>query len=249
MSNKKRKDTKVTAEYLDNFAKDYYNNDDVPDRHLENLVQIQVIPKVMKYIHKNMRVLEMGFGDGVITPALEEVGVVTDIVEGSSVLVERAKAKHPKHRIFHSMFEEFRPAQPYDAVLCFHVLEHVQDVPPLLNIVKNWLKKDGLIIGIVPNAESIHRQLAVAMGLQKKIDDLSARDAIVGHLRVYTLEEFKRDFEQAGMKVEAEFGNFLKTLPNSMMLDYSDELLKALCNTDLVPPKLLANIGVVARRT
>jgi SAM-dependent methyltransferase len=244
----KKNDTKVTAEYLDNFAKDYYNNDDVPDRHLENLVQIQIIPKIMKHLSKDMRVLEMGYGDGVITPALEEVGVITDIIEGSSVLVERAKAKHPKHRILHSMFEEFTPDKPYDAVLCFHVLEHVQDVPPLLKIVKNWLKAGGIIIAIVPNAESIHRQLAVAMGLQKKNDDLSARDAIVGHLRVYTLAEFKRDFEAAGMKVEAEFGNFLKTLPNSMMLEYSDDLLKALCNTDLVPPQLLANIGIVARR-
>lgn len=44
--------------------------------------------------------------------------------------------------------------------------------------MKNWLKKDGEIIVIVPNKESIHRRLALNMGLIQKLDSLSERDKL-----------------------------------------------------------------------
>ncbi|HLP98575.1 MAG TPA: class I SAM-dependent methyltransferase [Sideroxyarcus sp.] len=238
----------VTPEILDRFATDYYDNADIKDRHLENLVQIQAVPKIMQYINLGDRVIEMGFGDGVMTPEFIKNSITQDIIEGSAILAKRARERFPSLKIIHSMFEDFVPEQRYDVVLSFHVLEHVEDVPCLLRHVRKWLKKDGKIIAIVPNAESIHRQLAVAMGMQGKVEDLSPRDGLVGHLRVYTLDAFKKDFEDAGFKVESEFGNFIKTVPNSMMLDYPDDLLQALCGLDVLPPHLLANIGVCARK-
>jgi 2-polyprenyl-3-methyl-5-hydroxy-6-metoxy-1,4-benzoquinol methylase len=238
----------VTPVVLDRFATDYYDNEDIQDRHLENLVQIQAVPKIMQHINPGDRVIEMGFGDGVMTPEFIRYSITQDIIEGSSILAKRARERFPSLNIIHSMFEDFIPEQSYDIVLSFHVLEHVDDVPGLLKHIRKWLKKDGRIIAIVPNAESIHRQLAVAMGIQENVEDLSPRDGLVGHLRVYTLEAFKKDFEDAGFKVESEFGNFIKTVPNSMMLDYSDDLLQALCRLDVLPPRLLANIGVCARK-
>lgn len=238
----------VTPKVLDKFAEDYYNNESIKDRWLENLIQIQAVPKIMQYINKGERVIEMGFGDGVMTPEFIKYAINQDIIEGSGILAKRARERFPSLNIINSMFEDFVPEEPYDVVLSFHVLEHVDDVPSLLKRVRNWLKKDGKIIAIVPNAESIHRQLSVIMGIQDKIDDLSPRDGLVGHLRVYTLDNFKKDFESAGFKVEGEFGNFIKTVPNSMMLDYPDDLLKAMCSLNVLPPSLLANIGVCARK-
>ena len=238
----------VTEEALNAFAVDYYNNDSIADRKLENLVQIQAVPKILKYVEKGDKILEMGFGDGVMTPEFIKNGILPDVIEGSQVLVERASARFPQLKIMHSMFEDFVPEQPYDTIFAFHVLEHVSDVKALLTHVRNWLKPNGKIIAIVPNAESIHRQLSVLMKLQNKIDDLSERDFLVGHLRVYTLQSFKEDFQASGFKIEGEFGNFIKVLPNSMMLDYSDELLGALCELDCLPPNLMANIGICAQR-
>jgi hypothetical protein len=100
----------------------------------------------------------------------------------------------------------------------------------------------------VPNKESIHRQLAVIMGLQSALDSLGARDHLVGHQRVYSLDTLGADVKAAGLKVDQEEGFFLKLLPNSMMLDYSIDLLEALNKISFqLPDKLLANIGIIAK--
>ena len=95
-------------------------------------------------------------------------------------------------------------------------------------MMKKWIKPDGEIIILVPNRDSIHRLLALEMGLISNLDDLSARDHLVGHQRVYDLDWLKSDVKKAGFYVVKEAGFFLKPLPNSMMLDYSEKLLWAM---------------------
>jgi hypothetical protein len=100
---------------------------------------------------------------------------------------------------------------------------------------------------VVPNRDSLHRQLAVAMGLQPALDTLSARDHLVGHQRVYDFLTLEQHLRGAGFEVIERRGFFLKTLPNGMMLDHSPALIRAL-NTvgDSLPPHLMANIAVRA---
>lgn len=102
----------------------------------------------------------------------------------------------------------------------------------------------------MPNAESIHRKLAVKMGLQKSIYDLSARDVEVGHVRVYDIDSLRDHVLQAGgYKIINESGMFLKTVHLGLMKEYSDDLLKALFNiSEEIPPRLLANILMVVEK-
>ena len=75
------------------------------------------------------------------------------------------------------------------------------------------------------------------------------RDHLVGHRRVFSLDGLRGDVSAAGLTVTGEFGYFLKTVPNAMMLDWPPTLLDALnAISDDLEPRLLANIGVVARR-
>ena len=108
----------------------------------------------------------------------------------------------------------------------------------------------GRIIITVPNAESIHRKLAVKMGLQKSIYDLSARDIEVGHVRVYDLDLLKKHVNQAGdYNIVVESGLFLKTVHLNLMKSYSDDLLKALFDiSDEIPSRLLGNILMVIEK-
>jgi SAM-dependent methyltransferase len=149
--------------------------------------------------------------------------------------------------VHEGLFEEFAPAEPFDAVLALHVLEHVDDPRALLRHVAGWLRPGGRIVAAVPNAESLHRRLAVRMGLQERLDSLSARDGLVGHQRVYTLAGLRGDVEAAGLRVVDELGWFLKTLPNSMMLGFDPALLRAQFSiSDELSPDMLANIAIVA---
>lgn len=237
----------LTSESLDAFAHEYYLNQQVETIDLEERAQLHSVPRLIEAIGGRSPVLEMGFGTGLITAELLRHGVPVEIVEGSPVLVDEARRRHPGLHVHQGMFETFSPADPYGAVLALHVLEHVDDPVALLETMRPWLADDGALVVVVPNAESLHRRIAVEMGLHDRLDHLGPSDHLVGHQRVYDLDRLTADLDAAGFDVTFDFGYLLKTVPNSMMLDYPTEMVEAL-NTisDRIPTRDLANIGVRA---
>ncbi|WP_372791881.1 class I SAM-dependent methyltransferase [Paraconexibacter sp.] len=240
----------LTPHALDAYAERYYlNQEDVADLHVEDLQQEHSADLIARAIRGCGRVLELGYGVGLMTGALRDRGVPIEVVEGSPLLAAQARAAHPGLVVHEAMFEAFAPATAFDAVLALHVVEHVDEPRPLLTHLAGLLRPGGKLVVVVPNAESLHRRLAVRMGLQERLDSLSPRDHLVGHQRVYTLDELRADVESAGLQCTEELGWFLKTLPNSMMLDWPSELLIALNEiSDELEPRQLANIGLVATK-
>ena len=216
---------------------------------IENICQEYTFPWLRGHLADAMRVLELGYGDGLVTKDLIDQGHIVTVVEGAKSVVDAAHNKWGSQlTIYHSLFEEFSTAERFDAILATHVLEHLEDPSALLRRVAGWLRPNGQVIVIVPNCESIHRQLAVRMGLQAALDTLGERDYKVGHQRVYSLATLRSDVESAGLEVVEEKGFFLKVLPNAMMLDYQPKLLIALNEVgDLLPARYMANIAIVAR--
>ena len=234
-------------EELDRIAAEYHLNDAVSDMHIENLSQEFFIEWFVQRIPPGARVLEMGYGDGLVTAALAKRECDPTVIEGAHSLVMRARQRHPDVECLHELFEEHRPAKPYDVVLASHILEHVDDPRTTLDAMASWVAPRGKVVVAVPNRNSLHRQLAVVMGLQPALDTLSKRDHIVGHQRVYSFETLGEDLRRSGLKVIEKNGCFLKVLPNSMMLDYSRDLLRGLnAISAQLPQELLANIAVVA---
>jgi len=237
----------LTPAALDDYARQYYLADDVADVGIEELQQELSLEKIAAAVAGRERVLEMGFGTGLTTRELRGHGVATEVLEGSPLLAQRARAEHPGIVVHEDLFETFAPGPVYDGVLALHVLEHVDDPSSLLAHVRTWLKPGGRLVAAVPNAQSLHRRLAVLMGLQPHLDSLSPRDHLVGHQRVYTLDGLRLDAEAAGFTVVDEIGWFLKTLPNALMLDHDPSLLRAqFAISDELPARMLANIAIVA---
>lgn len=240
----------LTPDSLDAYADTYYLNAQIEDIDIEELAQRHSIPAIVEGLRGCDRVLEMGYGTGLITTELLAAGVTVEVLEGSPRLAEHARAQHPGLVVHVGMFESFQPDVPADAVLALHVLEHVDDPLALLRHLRSWLRPGGVLTVVTPNAQSLHRQLAVRMGLHDRLDDLSPRDHLVGHQRVYDLDGLRTDLRAGGFEPEAEFGYFVKPLSNGQMLDWPMEVLEGLNRlSDVVPPWLLANIGVRARRT
>jgi len=237
----------TSMDKLDRIAADYHTNESVPDIHIENLCQEYFIEWLLRRIPVGSRVLELGYGDGLVTAALAKSGCELTILEGAGTLVDRARQIHPSIKCVHSLFEDFRTDQAYDIILASHVLEHVDDPPTILRLISSWLVESGKIIIVVPNRNSLHRQLAVVMGLQPELDTLSKRDLMVGHQRVYSLQILQDHIRGAGLTPIDSAGFFLKVLPNSMMLEYSRELLWGLnAISPFLPKDLLANIAAIA---
>ncbi len=237
----------LTPAALDDYARTYYLSDEIADIDIEERAQRLSAPRVAAAVGDARRVLDMGYGTGEMAAELLGRGLAAEVVEGSPLLADRARAEHPGLVVHQAMFEDFDPGPVYDAVLALHVMEHVDAPRDLMARVRGWLAPGGALVVVVPNRHSLHRRLAVLMGIQGELDDLSPRDHLVGHRRVYGLDTLGEDLRAAGFAVQEEFGFTLKTVPNAMMLDWPPDLMDALTaiSPDL-PAGLLANIGVRA---
>ena len=174
-------------------------------------------------------VLEMGSGDDQWTKRLIERFGYAHLVDGSRTLIETARKKYgARLTTYHSLFEECSPGKQFDTVLSSLVLEHVKDPVEVLAQAAGWLKPKGHLIVIVPNALSLHRRLAVAMGLARAADELGASDVRLGHRRVFTIERIEDALARAGLRVVREAGWLTKPLPQAMMTEFSDALLDGL---------------------
>ncbi|HTI35667.1 MAG TPA: class I SAM-dependent methyltransferase [Miltoncostaea sp.] len=237
----------LTPEALDRYARDYYLSDEVEDIDIEERAQRLSAPSVAAHVRDARRVIDMGYGTGEMARELLGRGIAAEVVEGSPLLADQARGRHPGLVVHEAMFEAFAPGPVYDAVLALHVMEHVDRPRGLMAHVRSWLRPGGAVVVVVPNRESLHRRLAVRMGIQERLDDLSPRDHLVGHLRVYGLDTLQADLEGAGFRVETRFGFTLKTVPNSMMLDWPPALLDALTQiSPELPAEMCANIGIRA---
>lgn len=240
----------LTPEGLDHYARTYYLNEDIEDVDIEELAQRHSVPMILDAVGPVDRLLEMGYGTGLITRELLAAGVPVEVLEGSPALRDHALEAHPDLAVHLGMFETFTPEEPYDAVLALHVLEHVDQPSSLVQHMITWLRPGGALVVVTPNARSIHRLLGVAMGIQDRLEALSERDLLVGHQRVYDLESLKSEVEAVGLKVTGEFGYFVKPLANSQMLGWPESVLDGLnAISREVPADLCANIGIVARRS
>ena len=235
---------------LEKIAKSYHLGNKTNDMHLENLNQHFYSNWLLKFV-KNKSVLEMGYGDGITTSYLVSSNKLNfHLIEGSKLLSKKAKKKHKNLKVINELFENYSPKRKYDLIIASHILEHVDKPVEVLKKINSWMHKKSLCIVHVPINTSYHRKLAVIMKLQKRLDTLSKRDLLVGHKRVYSIESMKSDIRKAGFKVLKIQGFLLKFLPNSMMLNFSNDLLIALNKiAENIDPALCANASFIIKKS
>jgi 2-polyprenyl-3-methyl-5-hydroxy-6-metoxy-1,4-benzoquinol methylase len=239
-------------ENLEDIAVNYHLSGKMPDMFIEKVCQEFEIKWVSKHINQNSTILDLGLGDSLYLLAFRDHPSFT-ILEGSKSLAEygqrMAISIESEIQVRHTYFESFSPEEQYDIIIASHVLEHVQDPKKLLTLCKTWLKPNGKLIIIVPNCESLHRRLGLLMGLQKELAELSPRDKMVGHQRVYSVKSLTMEIEESGFRAFEIRGFFTKTLSNAQMLNLAPEVIEGLCElSSILPAEMGANIGMVCKR-
>ncbi len=240
----------VDEDLLNKIASEYHLTADVPDMFIENTCQRYELKWVKERVTPGVSVLDLGYGDGLFLEDFAKSNELT-LVEGSSELaiVARSRIKELglKAKVINSLFEDFNPERKFDVVIASHVLEHVDNPDLVLMKIKSWLEPEGLLICIVPNRESLHRRLGLKLGLIDRLDQLSPRDKVVGHQRVYSFSELKEQVIKSGFVISDARGFFTKTLANSQMLDLTEDVIWGLCQlSEDLPLEFGANLGLVA---
>lgn len=189
--------------------------------------------------------LELGSAHGQMTRFLVKHFDSLTIVEGSKKLLSSIP-QYPNLTKVHSLFEEYEPAQKFNTVIMEHILEHIENPINLLQQAKKWLAPKGVIIIGVPNGKSIHRLVAVKMGLLKDSCDLNERDHKLGHRRVYTHETLRKDIEKSGLAILTMGGVFFKPLSNKQIQDnWTEEMIQGFYELGKDFPEYAAEIYAV----
>ena len=161
------------------------------------------------------RALELGCFEGEFTKRLAAIYPDLTTVEGSSELIQTARAAAPQGVTFVlSRFETFEPEAPFDAVFLTHTLEHLDEPVELLRRIGGWLTPKGRLFVVVPNAHAASRQIAVAMGLIPHPTAVTPGEREHGHRRTYDLTALTAHAAEAGLGVVETGGVFFKPFAN-----------------------------------
>ncbi|HVG42922.1 MAG TPA: class I SAM-dependent methyltransferase [Chitinophagaceae bacterium] len=202
----------------------------------------------LKPFFKGNLALELGPASGYMTKALVAEFKELHLVEGSKDLLNQIP-DYPNVQKTHSLFEDFETEVKYNTIIMSHVLEHIADPVLVLQKVHGWLAEDGVFLVSVPNAKSIHRMVAVQMGLLKSEYELNPRDHELGHYRVYDMNLLKLHLAAAGFKVQESGGVFLKPLSNSQIeKNWNQEMIEGFYKVGKHFQEYCAEIFVVSTK-
>ncbi len=168
--------------------------------------------------------LELGPAEGQMTQRLLPLFSHLTVVDAAAGLLARIP-DDPRLTKVCALFEDYQPERRFDAIVMEHILEHVESPARLLRRARGWLRRGGRLFVGVPNGHSLHRLVAVKMGLLNHPCERNERDHRLGHRRVYTPAGFRRELEAAGLRIVHFGGVFLKPLSNAQIETQWDEAM------------------------
>jgi trans-aconitate methyltransferase len=213
-----------------------------------NGASVRYLTKVFARHWRPGACLELGPAEGLTTDSLVKFFPDLTCVDGADPFCESLRRRYPHIKVVNSLFEQFEPGRQFDTIILGHVLEHVEDPGTLLKKIKTWLTPEGRLFACVPNARSIHRQMAVDMGILETEHSLNDTDRHHGHRRVYDPESFRNEFLRVGFAIEVFGGYWLKPISNRQIDDtWTPEMLEAAMRVGERYVDIAAEIYVIAR--
>lgn len=179
--------------------------------------------------HKPRRVIEIGCGLEPLLPHfLAEGGTGVEcwvVAEPANAFVRAAQAvakQQPAMKVVQGFFEEVagKIVATYgraDMVICSGLLHEVPDQMALLRVIRTSMAPHAVLHVNVPSATSLHRRLALAMGLIRGLRDASDRNVKLQQPRVYDRQALRDDLLAAGLQPVAEGGIFMKPFTHAQM--------------------------------
>ena len=141
---------KIEIENFDNHAYEWWNKRG-PYKLLHSLTPIR-----LKYIQdqidvNNKKILDIGCGGGLLSEALHDAGAIVCGVDASKKTIQVAK-NHANERDLNITYvcksiTDFAKSndQKFDYIVCFEMIEHVDDQSQLINDIKSLMNKKSKV--------------------------------------------------------------------------------------------------------
>ncbi len=216
--------------------------------YMDELMIEREIELIRRYNLEGKSALEVGCGSGFSTERLCGLFEDIEVIEPSAKNIELLRRRVPGITCHNVLLEGFESIRKYDFVFFLNVIEHVEDPISSLQALTHLVKDEGLIFISAPNCMSLNRRAGYKMGLLKSYDQMAPKDYEVGHRRLYTVNMLIDHCGQAGLKVLAMKGIYLKPLSETQMLRLGDEVVRAFYALGEEDPHLCACLLAVATK-
>lgn len=195
------------------------------------------------------KALEIGPADGFHTARLPRFFDDVTCIEPAEKYCQGLSKKLGKRlRIIPRFLDEVELEETFDTILCAHLLEHLRNPVEALKKIARWMHSRSRLILIVPNANSLHRHVGVALGMLRSVSQLNGLDKKLGHFRVYDKNRLLKEVNEARLKVERIGGVMIKPLSNAQMESWEPKLVRALHRAGHAFPDWCADLIFVCRK-
>lgn len=179
-------------------------------------------------LRKPARILEAGCGADLLCAkaAAQDLGFAQwTAIEPSAefaALADGFAAAEPRFSVRRGFFEDeaallLETEAKYDLVLVAGLLGELAEPRAVLRAAATACAPTGLVHVNVPNAYSLHRRLARAMGLIADEHDMSGRNLLLQQHRVYDPASLRADVEASSLTVIDTGGYLLKPFTHAQM--------------------------------
>jgi len=201
-----------------------------PEADFDAVYSRATIRRIRRWVRPGDRVLELGSATGLMTAELVGAGAEVDAVDRSAAYLERLRARGlPGVTVREADVEGLDAPGPYRHVLATNLLHELADPVALLAACAGRLADDGGLVHVsLQNPRSLHRLIALELGMIASLGELSARGQRYGTARLYAAEEVVALAREAGLRCAHREAVMVKPFDNARMAGLPPELLDGL---------------------